>query len=73
MGAEVELIGSDLAGANGLPALARTANTITHELLCRVCPSIERVYISGAGAEPGGELPPEPFQAVTREPKALVA
>ncbi len=49
VGAEVELIGSDLAGANGLPALARTANTITHELLCRVCPSIERVYISGRG------------------------
>src|SRR5262249_40398708 len=49
VGAEIELIGSDPQGVNHLPVLAKAAGSITHELLCRVCPGIERVYISPAG------------------------
>ncbi|MGD9691002.1 MAG: alanine racemase [Phycisphaerales bacterium] len=75
VGAEVELIGSDPQGPNGLPMLARAANSITHELLCRVCPKIERVYVSSAGSESGaagGAAPADSFRAVTR-PSMLVA
>ncbi len=59
VGAEVELIGADPQGPNHLPTLAKAAGTITHELLCRVCPSIERVYVS-PGTRAAGEPGPGP-------------
>ncbi|MFN0010729.1 MAG: alanine racemase [Phycisphaerales bacterium] len=51
VGAEIELFGRDPQGPNHLPTLAKQAGTITHELLCRVCPHIERVYVSPAGTD----------------------
>ncbi len=51
VGAEIELFGRDAQGPNHIPTLARQAGTITHELLCRVCPHIERVYVSPAGSD----------------------
>ncbi|MBA4120273.1 MAG: hypothetical protein C0513_06190 [Isosphaera sp.] len=72
VGAEIELIGRDPGSANHLPTMARLAGTITHELLCRLRPDAERVYISSAD-EPS-PLPqgatPEPHQ---RAPEALIA
>jgi alanine racemase len=46
VGAEVELIGRDAHGPNHLPAMAKAAGTITHDVLCRICPRVERVYQS---------------------------
>lgn len=46
VGAEVELIGREPHAPNHLPALAKAANTITHDILCRICPRVERVYQS---------------------------
>ncbi|HYE02969.1 MAG TPA: alanine racemase [Phycisphaerales bacterium] len=58
-GMEVELAGPDRGQENFFPALARAAGSITHELLCRISPRVERVYryparapASGAGAGP---------------------
>ncbi len=54
VGAEVELFGRDKGGRNYLPTLAAAAGTITHELLCRIGPRVERVYRYPAEAD----LPP---------------
>jgi alanine racemase len=43
-GTEVELIGADPKAPNHLPALARAAGTIPHDILCRINPRIRRVY-----------------------------
>ncbi|MCZ6811761.1 MAG: hypothetical protein O7D97_07115, partial [Planctomycetota bacterium] len=43
-GTTVELISPDPAAPNHLPALAKAAGTIPHELLCRLNPRIKRVY-----------------------------
>lgn len=42
--AEVELYGRVRAAPNYLPRLAAEAGSITHELLCRISPRVERVY-----------------------------
>lgn len=59
IGAEVELIGKDPQAPNHLPTLAKAAGTITHEMLCRIAPKVERAY--SAGAQPnesgGGQSP----------------
>lgn len=57
IGAEVELIGRDPHGPNHLPTLARQANLITHELLCRICPRVERVYQSRSDEDAGPGAP----------------
>lgn len=44
VGQEVEIIGRDVSRSNHLPSIAAAAGTITHELLCRFSPRIERVY-----------------------------
>ncbi len=44
VGAEVEIIGADRRAPNHLPTLARSAGTISHELLCRLSPRTPRVY-----------------------------
>jgi alanine racemase len=41
---EVEVYGRDRTAPNYLPTLASAGGTITHELLCRVSPRVERVY-----------------------------
>lgn len=46
----VEIVSADRSAPNHLPALAKAAGTITHELLCRLSPRVARRYIS-RGAE----------------------
>ena len=58
IGMEVELIGADPAAVNSMPNLANLAGTITHELLCRIAPSVERTY-AVTNAEAG--QPTTPF------------
>lgn len=41
---EVELYGRDRSAPNYLPTLAAAAWSITHELLCRISPRVERTY-----------------------------
>lgn len=50
-GPEVELYGRTPGARNHLPALAESAGTITHELLCRIGPRVERTYRVPATAE----------------------
>lgn len=45
VGALVEIVGCNPGSPNHLPALAKLAGTITHELLCRMSPRIERRYL----------------------------
>lgn len=64
-GCEVELVGADPAAPNYLPALARAAGTITHEMLCRVSASVERHYVTTQAPierAPGDPEPPRPIQ-----------
>ena len=49
-GDAVEIIAADRTAPNHLPRLARAAGTITHELLCRLSPAIERRYTASAPA-----------------------
>lgn len=44
-GATVEIVGNNPSAPNHLPTLAKIAGTITHELLCRMSPRIERRYL----------------------------
>lgn len=44
VGMEVELVGRDPRSPNHLPRLAEGAESITHEMLCRLGPRVERVY-----------------------------
>lgn len=46
LGALVEVIGHDRTAPNHLPALARRAGTIAHELLCRLSPRLTRQYLA---------------------------
>lgn len=57
VGAEVELVGADPEAPNHLPTLAHAAGTITHELLCRVAPTVERVYVTSVGTAPQAPAP----------------
>lgn len=52
VGCEVELVSADASAPNHLPRLAALAGSITHELTCRIAPSVERVYCSSAAAAP---------------------
>jgi alanine racemase len=53
----VELVGRDPHAPNHLPVLARRAGSITHDLLCRFGPPINRIYIGGgAGAATADEI-----------------
>ncbi|MFU8827991.1 MAG: alanine racemase [Phycisphaerales bacterium] len=45
VGAGVEIVGHNPGAPNHLPTLAKLAGTITHELLCRLSPRIERRYL----------------------------
>jgi alanine racemase len=74
VGAEVELIGRDPAGPNHLPALAKAAGSIPHEMLCRMCPRIERVYLARTEDEIIGATPPiGPAPSVTLHPAGVAA
>lgn len=46
VGAWVELVGNDRTAPNHLPALAKAAGTITHDLLCRIGPRVARHYVA---------------------------
>lgn len=46
IGAEVELVGTNTEAPNHLPLLAALGQTITHEMLCRISPHLERLYVS---------------------------
>jgi len=46
VGAWVELVGNDRAAPNHLPQLAKAAGSITHELLCRFGPRVQRHYVA---------------------------
>lgn len=50
---EVELIGRERSAPNFISTLASGASSITHELLCRIGPRVERVYRYPAGAVAG--------------------
>jgi alanine racemase len=58
VGMEVELVGRDRRGANYLPRLAESAGTITHEILTRISPRVERIYRypTASGMEHGAEV-----------------
>jgi alanine racemase len=51
VGSEVELFGRDRSAPNFIGALAQAAGSITHELVCRIGPRVERVY--RVQAQPG--------------------
>jgi alanine racemase len=57
VGAEIELIGADAQSPTHLPTVAKAAGTISHDILCRVSPSIERVYLTGATSSAGHSGP----------------
>lgn len=57
VGAEVELVSARADAPNHLPVLAGAAGTITHELLCRVNQSVERVYINSRAEGTAGHAP----------------
>ncbi|MBX3358457.1 MAG: alanine racemase [Phycisphaeraceae bacterium] len=67
-GSEVELVGADRTSPNYLPALASAAGTITHELLARINPRIERAhkYHTAAAAPPIPISRPAPLIAQGR-------
>jgi alanine racemase len=44
-GAQVEVYSRDAKADNALPRLAELAKTHVYELLCRLSPSVKRVYI----------------------------
>ena len=46
-GAQVEVYSRDAKAANALPNLAELAKTHVYELLCRLSPSLKRIYTSG--------------------------
>lgn len=46
VGCEVEIIGTDRNAPNHLPLLAQLGETITHEMLCRISPHLERTYVA---------------------------
>ncbi|HMN95626.1 MAG TPA: alanine racemase [Phycisphaerales bacterium] len=46
IGTRVELISPDPTAPNHLPRVAAAAGTIPHEMLCRLSPSLRRVYFS---------------------------
>ncbi|MBC7835022.1 MAG: alanine racemase [Phycisphaerales bacterium] len=60
VGMEVEVAGRVSGARNFLPAVAASAGTITHELLCRVSPRVERVYKYPAAATSLRAEPPPP-------------
>lgn len=51
IGPEVEIYSRQRGARNFLPTMAHAAGTITHELLCRVGPRVERIYRYPAQAE----------------------
>ena len=51
VGMEVEVIGNNPDAANHLPLIAEQAGTITHDILCRVSPALERTYLFSANDE----------------------
>jgi hypothetical protein len=55
-GCEVEIIGTDKDAPNHLPLLAALAETITHEMLCRISPQLERVYVASEVDSGEGEV-----------------
>jgi alanine racemase len=55
-GPEVELFGRDRAAANFVSTLAAEAHSITHELMTRVGPRVERVYRYPAVSAGGGTV-----------------
>lgn len=48
---EVELIGLEPSAPNALGKLAERAGTIPHELLCRISPRVERLYLATKDAD----------------------
>jgi alanine racemase len=46
IGTPVEIVGHDRSAPNHLPAMARRAGTITHEMLCRLSPRLTRQYLA---------------------------
>jgi alanine racemase len=59
VGMEVELLGRRRGAPNFLASVADAAGSITHELLCRISPRVERVYKfpQAAGEAAGGAAP----------------
>jgi alanine racemase len=76
VGMEVELFGRDRAGRNYLPTQATSADTITHELLTRVSPRVERIYrypgAQAATPKPtiAGSVMPGTISIAPRAPRA---
>lgn len=69
IGAEVEIVGRSRTAANHLPTFAKAAGTITHELLSRIAPSVERHYLASPTASPA----PAREAGVTTRPSADAA
>lgn len=64
VGMEVEVVGADKDGPNHLPLIGALSSSITHELLCRISPHLERVYVASndraveEGIEPLAKVTP---------------
>ncbi len=71
VGMEVELVGTDPQAPNHLPLLAALAETITHEMLCRVSPHLERTYVASAPLPAPAEDAPIEFPPHVQQLRAL--
>jgi alanine racemase len=63
VGAPVELISPDTSAPNHLPALARLANTIPHEMLCRLNSRLKRDYVAPVASHDEAMKAPAPAMA----------
>lgn len=72
VGAEVELVSARPDAPNHLPVLAGAAGTITHEMLCRISQSVERVYIHSRAEGEAPVVPRAPAVRAAVMPKAEV-
>jgi alanine racemase len=59
-GVEVELVTPDATAPTHLPALAKQAGTITHELLCRLSARVDRSYVTRPEVTVGDTRPLTP-------------
>lgn len=70
LGWEVELIGTDPAAANHLPAVASRAGMLPHELLCRLGSRIPRVFVAGGSVSEHGLATPPIIETHRLDPAA---
>ncbi|CAN5838132.1 alanine racemase [soil metagenome] len=70
VGMEVEVIGATPGMPNHLPVLAEQAHSITHELMCRLSPALERQYLFTHEGEAKPVVVARPLSLHLHEPAA---